>query len=751
MIVNQQNADGSWWDHGRTECHAAGPSAIARTGDAHALAPRRLCCDDGLVPRVIPALAACFLGALLLPAQAPKTPELTTCAAVRALSREQAAAQLPVRVRGVVTLAPPEARPNFTLSDGTGVWVGPTPGNAAAVQPGDLVEVEGRTHEGHFAPTIEADQVRVVGRAPLPEARRLTQLDIDSGWHDSQRVTITGVVQAEENVPRTGRSELRLIVSTPTGNFTFIQYAASPFPAGSLIDSEVSLTGVLLAYFNSRRQFLGVRVLTNDPGDLRVQRPPPADAFEAPEVPLSDSNGFSYQGTDRHRRRVRGTVTLCKPGHYFYIQEKPHALRINTRQADALQAGDIVEAAGFFQLEHHRAEMHEAVFRRIGRQSAPEPEEIARWQALVQEPRSRSAPVQDYDDYLVALRGRLISFDLKQGEPVRLNLEVDGVLVPAEFTGPSDARFVASLRPDSELLVSGICAVTFSESRPVVNWPAPVAMRLLLRGPEDVQVLKAASWWTPERLWAALGIAAVVLLIALAWVALLRRQVVQRSAQLSEEMRARRDAAVEFETTLRERTRLAADLHDTTEQSLTGLSFQLEATLALNEKAPERSRLHMGLARQLLERSREDLRRSIWNLRAVSLEQQTLAEALREVAADRGAGQVVAITVACEGEPRALPDILAGNLLLLAQEGITNALKHAQPRRIELCLSFSPRAVSLRIRDDGNGFDPSAVQGPKHGHFGLQGMRERMKRLGGQFEITSAAGQGTSITATVEV
>ena len=690
-----------------------------------------------------------------LGAQNPTRPELTSCAEVRALSPKEAAGQVPVRVTGVVTLVPADAGGNFTLDDGTGVWVRVDRLDVLAaspqLKPGDLLEVTGVSHEGHFAPTIVAQAVRVMGKAPLPKPRRVTLLDTESGAHDSQRVTVTGVVQAAEILTRINRFEVRLRVSTPTGGVAFTLFTPDNYPVDKLVDADVSITGVFLAYFNSRRQFLGARVLTNRPEDLRIVRPRAAEAFAAPEVALSDITGFSAKESDLHRRRVRGTVTLSKPGDYFYLQEKPHAVRVNTRQSDALQPGDIVEAAGFFQLEHHRAEMHEAVFRRIGRGPPPEPEQIVRQQALVQEPRATNAPAQDYDDYLVALRGRLLSVDAKQGEPLRLNLECDGVLVPAEFTSPPSPDFVATLRADSELLVSGVCAITFSESRPVVKWPTPVALRLLLRGPEDVQVLQAASWWTPERLWAALGLVAAVLLGALGWVALLRRQVAQRGAQLAEEMRARRDAAVEFETTLRERNRLAADLHDTTEQSLTGLAFQLEATLALHDKAPERSQQHMSLARQLLDRSREDLRRSIWNLRAAPLEQHTLAEALHEIAADRSAGQTVAIAVECRGAERPLPDIVAGNLLLLAQEGITNALKHAQPSRIELNLEFTPREVALTIRDDGRGFDPDSAVGPKSGHFGLQGMRERMKRLGGQLRVESAAGRGTVIVATLAV
>lgn len=686
--------------------------------------------------------------------QAQEPVLLTTCAAVRALSESQAARGLPVHVKAVVTLVPSDAPGRLTVDDGTGIWVAAPPSSEAETsvgqaRVGDVVEIEGHTHEGRFAPIITIARLRIVGRAKLPPARHLAYLGSESGLHDSQRVTISGIVQSAASLPRGNHSELKLLVSTPTGPFTFVLSDDSPFAATNLIDSAVSLSGVFRAYFNSRRQFLGVRIYTNDPGDLHIVQAAVADAFAALELSLAEATAFSAQGSDGHRRRVRGTVTLCKPGQYFYLQADKQGLRINTHQTAGLEPGDFVEATGFFQLHRNRAEMTEALFRQLDHGEPVQPVEITRQQALVSEPRTNAPQTQDFDDFLVALRGTLVSIDRKLGEPIRLNLESDGVLVPAEFSEPPDPKFLASLRHASVLRVSGVCDLIYSESLPVVNWPSPIGLRLLLRAPSDVEIIATASWWTPERLETALGIAAVVVLIFLAWVSLLRRQVTLRSTQLADEMRARRDAAVEFETTLRERNRLAADLHDTTEQSLTGLAFQLEATGALQSKAPERSQQHLALARQLLNRSREDLRRSIWNLRATQLEKNTLAEALQEIATDRSAGLTVEITVAIEGEQRALTDLIAGNLLLLAQEGITNALKHAQPARVELHLSFALHAVTLVIRDDGVGFDPSTVEGPREGHFGLQGMRERMKRLGGRIEIKSVAMSGTTITATV--
>lgn len=729
---------------------------ITRKSDVTSLAPRGGFCDARSVVRVI--LFVIVSGVLSSTASwgqdsAPAA-ALTTCTQVRSLTRQEAARGLPVQVRGVVTVIPPAAGGGFALDDGTGIWVARPQSGERGERPtvlvaGDVVEVTGRSSEGHFNPSIAASAVRLVGRGPLPPARAISPLDLGTGALDSQRVSINGVVEAAELIERGERTELRLVVNTPGGQFSYALFCEIEFEPRKLIDSEVSVHGVFLAFFNARRQFLGVRIWSNVASDLRVLVPAGEDAFAAPRVTLADSTVDSVQGWSLHRRRINGVVTLCEPGRFFYLQDEQQALRVSTRQSEVLQPGDEVEVAGFFHLEHHRAEMYEAVFRRIGRAAAPVPVAITAQAVFPPDDRREKYLPPDYDDRLVSITGSLVSLENRTGEPWRLNLDWEGRLIPVELAARHATPALAALRPGSELKVTGVCSLSYSESRQVVEWPRAVALRLLLRGPEDVAVVRAASWWTSTRLWIALGLISFGLSLALAWVALLRRTVARRGAELAEAMRARRDAAVEFESTLKERNRLAADLHDTTEQTLTGLAFQLEAAEALQVKVPDRSQQHMGLARQLLARSREDLRRSIWNLRANPLEKNSLVEALRQVAADRGTGPEVRITLDVQGTERALPDFVAGNLLLLTQEAITNALKHAKPTHISLELRFAEKTVSLTVRDDGCGFDLKQVAGPKDGHFGLQGMRERMKRLGGSLEVKSVAGEGTRITADV--
>jgi signal transduction histidine kinase len=517
-----------------------------------------------------------------------------------------------------------------------------------------------------------------------------------------------------------------------------------------LVDRDVTVTGVLLAETNARRQFTGGGTIhSSSAGDLRVSDGLPTDAFEVPLVALRDVMSFSPAGPNLHRQRVRGVVTLSVPGRYLFLQDEEGAsLKVNASQTDPLERGETVEAVGFVYLNGERAEMFDGLVHKVDQVITLEPlittmKELVNWSG-----RDVFSAQPDYDGRLVTLGGRLLAVNWPTKEMPRLMLESGETLTPVDFSASGDFSRIRNLRLGSELSVTGVCSLTRGEGVSVDGQPQR-RLSLVLQSLDDLRVIRAASWWTQGRLLTALAVASTLLLFLLGWSALLRRAVEVKSAKLASEMRARRDAKIEFESTLRERNRLAADLHDSTEQALTGLAMQLEISQALQESDPKRSKGHLSLATQMLDRSREDLRRSIWNLRANSLDNKSFLGALQEVAADRSVGSPIQVSVESEGNPRTLGDVVAGNLILLTQEGITNALKHAQAGRIGLKVVFEQKTVSLTIWDDGIGFDPQTAAGLREGHFGLQGMRERIKRLSGSIEIRSAAGEGTSVIATV--
>jgi signal transduction histidine kinase len=225
----------------------------------------------------------------------------------------------------------------------------------------------------------------------------------------------------------------------------------------------------------------------------------------------------------------------------------------------------------------------------------------------------------------------------------------------------------------------------------------------------------------------------------------LEERVKERTAQLKFQITARKESEVQFKAVLTERTRLAQELHDTLEQTLTGIALQLETAAKLFERNPDGAVRHLELARNLMGQSQVELRRSVWDLRCRALEQFDLPGALLRSARQFTYGTGIEVAVTTKGQARPLPEVLEENLLRIGQEALTNVIKHSGAGGVKIELEFGPERVALQIKDDGQGFTPENSAGAREGHFGLLGMSERAKRLGGQVLITSAPGEGTTV------
>jgi signal transduction histidine kinase len=155
------------------------------------------------------------------------------------------------------------------------------------------------------------------------------------------------------------------------------------------------------------------------------------------------------------------------------------------------------------------------------------------------------------------------------------------------------------------------------------------------------------------------------------------------------------------------------------------------------------------MARRMARHSITEARRSVVDLRASILEGQSLAGALNSSAQVWAVGSGVTVHVDVSGAPETLPDEVEQHLLRIAQEAVTNVLKHAGASRIWLTLRGEARRVSLWIVDDGRGFEQQDAFSPVGGHFGLIGMRERAERLGGELRLVSHSGKGTRVEVMV--
>ncbi|HSD65155.1 MAG TPA: two-component regulator propeller domain-containing protein [Vicinamibacteria bacterium] len=209
-----------------------------------------------------------------------------------------------------------------------------------------------------------------------------------------------------------------------------------------------------------------------------------------------------------------------------------------------------------------------------------------------------------------------------------------------------------------------------------------------------------------------------------------------------------RQVEAEFAAVLAERTRMSRELHDTLAQGFAGIAIHLDAAADCLPKGAQELRGHIALARALVRDSLAEARRAVLDLRPRALEQAGLAAALSGMA-ERLGGTGSTIRVEVTGEPRRLTTTVEAHLLRIAQEAVTNALRHAGAREIRVRLGFGGESVSLRVEDDGRGFPVSPATAPATGHLGLVGIRERAARLGGQLTLHSREGEGTEVVVEV--
>lgn len=197
-----------------------------------------------------------------------------------------------------------------------------------------------------------------------------------------------------------------------------------------------------------------------------------------------------------------------------------------------------------------------------------------------------------------------------------------------------------------------------------------------------------------------------------------------------------------------ERNRLAREIHDTLAQGLSAITLQLETADILLETGHdlERTRHAVQQALHLARTNLEEARRSVLDLRAAPLEGRTLAEALAQLVHEVMTKQQLTMTFQATGAHQPLPVAIEAGLYRVAQEALTNVYTHAQATSAKVQLLATLQTVQLTIQDNGCGFAPGEITPNR---YGLTGMNERVRLLGGQLQIESAPGAGTKVVVTV--
>jgi signal transduction histidine kinase len=686
---------------------------------------------------------------------------LTNAVDVISLSAEQASRSLKVSLTGVVTAADPVLKGRFFVQDSTGgVFVDNVNGRRPG--PGDVVEISGITYAGAFAPTVTAPSVRKIGTAPLPPAKPVSVEQLMSGSEDSQRIEISGIVRDARN------DGSRLTIDLVMGGYRFRAYlsVAPDFQPQKLIGALVRVRGTAAeAHNRSLRQLIAVEVYIPDLADLVVEKSESVNPFDSPAIPLDKLAQFRRGNSLAQRVHVRGAVTFQKPGEYLFLEDRIFGLQVQSRERTKLLPGEVVDAVGFLSFENYLPVLQDAVFRDTG-----EPLVLVKPHLATIEELQSGLYHADY----ISLSGKLIELTINRGRhgaaspgTTTMVLQTSNVTFTAIANNLENQATLAAIPIGSVLMVNGICLTQIDSDGKLESF------QILIGNPGDVLIIKRPGWLTPQRLWIGFVIVCSVLIVIVSWTIMLSRKnsalhfliaerekaqlalqqandqleerVRERTTQLKFEISARKESEVQFKAVLTERTRLAQELHDTVEQTLTGIALQLDAASKLHDRSPENSLRHLELARSLMAKSQVEVRQSVWDLRSRELEQFDLSTALTESARQITSGTNVQVRFETKGELQSLPEVVEENLLRIGQEALANIIKHSGATNVNIELQFERQLVGLQVKDNGIGFDPEKAVGPSEGHFGLLGMSERAKRLGGRFNLSSKPEEGTSV------
>ncbi len=720
------------------------------------------------INRIFPsflALASATLlwpSALALAAEVP--PPITRIGDVRALPRERAAEGRSVTLRGVITFTSKSAG-SFVMQDeregayaGDGIYVSPENSPTSkrhdvewvglkTPEVGMLVEVRGLTMPGGYAPVIAMQRVTYLGTAPLPEAREASLTMLLNGVYNCQRVTLRGVVQRMHLV-NDPSSQLRMNVAGWEGVFMANVLHPGALAHQQLEDADVQITGVSMAYFNSRGELNAIHLECLDEKGVQVIRPAPPDPFAVPEAAALALQPFRQELIGLHRQRFSGVVTFARPGKFLYVQSKERSFRVNTSAAEKIASGDVVDVSGFVTSNQNFAAMNAALVRKTGHAALPKP--IAITKSDIIKPQL-FAPwilrIEDYDGAYVSLRGVLVKIEMLEKKDARLYLDCEGTIIIAELGPGVPAAALAHLLPGSEVEVAGICSAQLKNPWPIYAQPAPETFSLYLQGAESIKVLRAPSKWTRERILGLASVLAALVAIVSGWVLMLQRTVRRQAARIEGSLRSHRDTELEFQAAQRERHHLAADLHDGLQQTITGASYRLEAALRRLGPVSTEADEQFAATRAAIERTRTGLRECLVGLRQVEEGPAEFAALLRSALKKMEHWPEGAVEIETSGDIFRLSRHVMGSLLLLTQEAVGNAFRHGAATHVRVTLRYLPASFEMSIEDNGAGFDPQRAPGTATGHFGLESMRHRLLWLGGNTEIDSAPGRGTRIIA----
>ena len=666
---------------------------------------------------------------------------IRSAADFHAMSDKSATDQMPFEFEGLVTFV--NAKNRFVIADKTGSVAIDSKSQLPDVATGDVVRVCGKTELSPVREHVARwDSIKRLKRhQPLPTAVETNERLIRSGNVNYQLVRAHGIISDafKDEID----SFINVFVLRTEADTLIVALADGNLPEDrifSLIGAKVDVAGICLP-LPGDRQFMPPYIEIPDIDSLTIVSPPLADINA---LPLLET--FGHISPDSLSkiglRRITGCVLATWQGSELLVgTDDGRRIRATLTRGQSLPSVSTrLHAVGFPEADNFSISIKECLIKTADGATNDTDEIIqpVSGTTLMTGRMGKREINNQFGNMLVRISGRIVSVPSPNDKSIRIGLESDGFTIPIDVSSHPDILDLVTVGCRTE--ITGICILQPTQWTSKAPFQRITELFIIPRSARDVTILSRPPWLTVQRLLIVIGSLLAIIIGIFIRNRILKRIIERRSRELMREeiAHARADLKVE------ERTRLAVELHDTLSQNITGVALQIDAAQTAAEKDPASVLSYLEVTQRKMQNCRENLRNCLWDLRSRAFEEDNLGDAIRKTVAHHlGKSQA---DIDCNIPCRGLSDNTIHAVLCIIRELTVNAIRHGNAAQISISGKQADERLSFVVRDDGCGFDPATRPGMSEGHFGLQGIDERIRRLDGTWRIDSKPGCGCTVT-----